>query len=60
MNTTASRGAHRDSRTTVLTLNGNDRKFSRIAYELVLALSVMQIPLRREVRFKPGEALRYA
>ena len=27
---------------------------------LVLALLVMQIPLRRAVRFKPGEALRYA
>jgi ABC-type lipoprotein release transport system permease subunit len=27
---------------------------------LVLALLVMQIPLRRPVRFKPGEALRYA
>ena len=25
-----------------------------------LALLVMQIPLRRAVRFKPGEALRYA
>ena len=27
---------------------------------LILALLVMQIPLRRAVRFKPGEALRYA
>ena len=27
---------------------------------LLLALVVMQIPLRRAVRFKPGEALRYA
>ena len=27
---------------------------------LILALAVMQIPLRRAVRFKPGEALRYA
>jgi putative ABC transport system permease protein len=27
---------------------------------VVLALLVMQIPLRRAVRFKPGEALRYA
>ncbi len=27
---------------------------------LMLALLVMQIPLRRAVRFKPGEALRYA
>ena len=27
---------------------------------LVLALLVMQIPMRRAVRFKPGEALRYA
>ena len=27
---------------------------------LILALLVMQIPLRRAVRFKPGQALRYA
>ncbi len=27
---------------------------------LILALLVIQIPLRRAVRFKPGEALRYA
>jgi putative ABC transport system permease protein len=27
---------------------------------LILALLVMQVPLRRAVRFKPGEALRYA
>ncbi len=27
---------------------------------LILALLVMQIPLRRAVRFKPGDALRYA
>ena len=27
---------------------------------IILALLVMQIPLRRAVRFKPGEALRYA
>jgi len=27
---------------------------------VILALLVMQIPLRRAVRFKPGEALRYA
>jgi putative ABC transport system permease protein len=27
---------------------------------VVLALLVMQIPFRRAVRFKPGEALRYA
>ena len=27
---------------------------------LVLALLVMQIPLRRAVQFRPGEALRYA
>jgi len=27
---------------------------------LILALLVMQIPLRRAVPFKPGEALRYA
>jgi putative ABC transport system permease protein len=26
---------------------------------LILALLVMQIPLRRAVRFRPGEALRY-
>ena len=27
---------------------------------LVLALLIMRIPLRRAVRFKPGEAIRYA
>ena len=27
---------------------------------VILALLVMQIPLRRAVRFKPGDALRYA
>ena len=27
---------------------------------LILALLLIQIPLRRVVRFKPGEALRYA
>jgi ABC-type lipoprotein release transport system permease subunit len=27
---------------------------------VVLALLIMRIPLRRAVRFKPGEAIRYA
>ena len=27
---------------------------------LVLALLIMRIPLRRAVRFKPGEAIRYS
>jgi hypothetical protein len=27
---------------------------------LVLALLIMRIPLRRAVRFKPGEAMRHA
>jgi putative ABC transport system permease protein len=31
-----------------------------LAGTLVLALVVIQIPLRRAVRFRPGEALRYA